>query len=1423
MNHHLPISRRTRRGLFVLTLLFSLGLEAQTRTASAREQENQEFLMRLGFKDYSQAADQTLKSGADLHPLQKRVLEFNRERYEIVNAARNLGAFLISQIQDASPMEKDRLLERLVELTSRTMVLQPLAVPDEFPAELEGIRLDAERNEAKRKWLDTAIRDLLDRSQRELISDMMTTLYGEAGVQQKIKDKDAAFEANLKYVEAEVRNYVRIMYSDPEVAQTKYLGKAMAAVVVRFARASGNSSLEQKLEKAALEKGAILGNFISDQITMIDEKHEPKTIKISQGDFLMEYSSGKTAWSISSAVVPTGIKSRVKAFLSSLYGNLILAPFIADEATLLRKIERNQKKTLREHIAHFLMQSPIARRGYSHAGLAQVTKDEASGISMVWARDLYPNADLGGIRFIGIEGFAHDGTYQRFGIAKYSPEKFLKWAREQETSRGYLQTIWKSRVLSDKFETPRAGSKEKSVEVKTNISREDYRSLVETPLNKSSEFMKEVGIRVIGQMDEFMTGREAMGFAHGQNIAGFGSCTEAIALAFLKSTNIDPQSRQDRWAYPVRIAKAMDLKDTKPVSALNDRVIAPGGFAWQTDLVQSHISVTFTNRTPTDRYLQRFQPERQEMSRQVSDALRPRLNSQTTPVNLDSTIRVAQDYLTWNVGSDGFGDSEKSKLAIVTDEAERKNKAPVGLHAENAHRREGFELPFQRSVDDEKAMREFLVDLGFKDYVAEMKKNLAGGKAYGPLSEGQLKRNIENYEVFNASRELSITIMERMKNRLGLSVDRRDLLDLIARMLALQKVNPARVYPNEINHLKEPERTKALENYLWEQRKDMMTQHTRKVVSDITQLIYGRDVLSKIAEGLANGDLEARRLQVEIARIHSLVAVNIESLYMDTQIGRTAFIGRALAALLARESIERKDSSLLTDLGAEVKKRGLNLQNYLGDNFVLYDEGKSKWVERKMSNMTFLLIKNQTAETAFISRGAIPHDFKLGKELGVVGNLAYALMVPSHGEPGEGISSLNRIKDRLVQMANWNVNNGYSHVGYARVLENRATGIRMTWVVDNYPEPAADASSRMSLDTSTGGVRILGYEHYDDSTHYTRFLAADHDKLKYFKFAAEYIRKNGYPKDGVAFPSIKGEFDKDGALIVPEKPTAQNWMMSISESEFRDLHHEIYHNEDRGKSNAELRVIAERWYDRVMQKTSDQLIDLAEKGMYFQWITPLGQYYYGGGYCSHTGVLATMMAAGVPLEEHPDRYIALEIHIARMAEHSPRLRKMLNKVMGEKTVNDFVAMKNLKPGIIAPSGLVAQKFHGEVTPFVHPNRKMDERAKSVTEPFVERDLETTRLLEKILPRTDRRFNQFASKQVLEVYKMTMAESDMEYAGATNAQKGVKVKGFDLQALLGKLGSEGKSKFGSDEPKRIAEEKPVKAEALRCVESLRRAN
>jgi hypothetical protein len=244
------------------------------------------------------------------------------------------------------------------------------------------------------------------------------------------------------------------------------------------------------------------------------------------------------------------------------------------------------------------------RTGVSHVGVAEKLRDQETGIETTRSWDNYPDAEEGGIRATDIlHQFAKEGEYMRFAVARYDPLKFLHHAREYASKVGFKETVWMADVVDKRGHT-RAGV----APISAAITKEEFEKLHSASDAQAKDYYAEVTRRVIHGMREMMMG--GIGFAYGfSNELGRGYCTKTIFEAFLRYVGIDPQKVADRWNKAVEGLAKFGSEATKGLN-LNLRILAPGGFMWQSELVDpdSVKVVTYKDMTERERLMAGFAP-----------------------------------------------------------------------------------------------------------------------------------------------------------------------------------------------------------------------------------------------------------------------------------------------------------------------------------------------------------------------------------------------------------------------------------------------------------------------------------------------------------------------------------------------------------------------------------------------------------------------------------------------------------------------------------------------------------------------------------------------------------------------------------------------------------------------------------------------
>ncbi len=549
--------------------------DAGPASPDAVRAEYSNFLVRLGFEDYSSKISQRLALGKT-DALPTTVLNFNRRRYQVFNAARELAAEVMAGLaeQGNSPAS----LETGTELAARLLSLQPLDPPSSLPPDIA-----AKNKDGITDWLAAVTVQRMGQQLAQVVSDTVKTVVEPEELARRtshlrgLDAEDKAFLKRVSRIKSLSETLLLTAYTDAEIGQTRYAGRALAASLLRFSRREGRPEVEKALHRKVAERGLHLENFVGDTVVLRDvaAPSKPLRLKIETGDFLGERSKGREAAEITFAARPAwnltfkAWRAGLTGRLLSLWANPASPPLLASNQPL-----RNGLKLALWKFKKWIAARPLMERGYSHVGMARV--QEADGVAMAWALDNYPNADEGGIRKIGItEQFSQNGPYMRLGLARWDPDRLWEDFHAQAARNGYRKRVWKSTGGS----WPSA------------ISAEDFAALAAIPKSRSAELLKEINARAVNVIED-MLARYGVGFAYGfSNEMWRAYCSATMALSHRMGSQFEPQTKPDRWHTVILLMKFLGISAAKEQDT-QSRIIWPGSF-FIDPKVSRHIQVRF--------------------------------------------------------------------------------------------------------------------------------------------------------------------------------------------------------------------------------------------------------------------------------------------------------------------------------------------------------------------------------------------------------------------------------------------------------------------------------------------------------------------------------------------------------------------------------------------------------------------------------------------------------------------------------------------------------------------------------------------------------------------------------------------------------------------------------------------------------------
>ena len=624
--------------LAVLVSLFHI-----TPAHAIKISEYREFLMRLGFEDYSSQIKANRKKGTGIGTASESVLKFNQGRFEVVNYSRELSLLIMDSLDDSN-------LSKIIDLDAKLLNLIPFEPPSKFPAEVLA-KHGKELEDAKTKYMVEVTKQYISEHGELVLSDILDAMYGAEKLKEIAKNKDAELLKTIKRIQSLVRKIVTFTYLDAEMGHTHFLSRALTANLYRYAQLEKQPKMIDQIQAAAKKQGHVIENYIGDTLHLKNNEGKVQQLTLQNGDFIMERSQGREAGDITFAARP-GLKNQWRAsqlkLLGQVWGEILPLEYELESTQL----------TATEFMRMRLSEKEFATRGFSHVGLANVLEDEETGIKMLWAIDNYPNAIEGGIRLSGIlEQFAPPGPNLKFGMARYDSKKFWKFAQKQMKEQGYTKVVWsgeKEFIGKDGVSVPQKPPVPDNWE--SSITEDEYKKLHTVPEKDAAEWHKKINHLMTEYIRHKMLTEDGIGFAYGfSNYKGRTYCSQTVLMAALQSTGLELQPIKDRWNL---IAKAMKKLGVEAAADIRTdlRIIAPAGFTWQ-PIVSHRATVTYPMMTYAERMRGGLTPRILENNRDTTALLR-QIVKDIDPNSVDS--KVYEKSLTEAIGIAMQGEATKA-------------------------------------------------------------------------------------------------------------------------------------------------------------------------------------------------------------------------------------------------------------------------------------------------------------------------------------------------------------------------------------------------------------------------------------------------------------------------------------------------------------------------------------------------------------------------------------------------------------------------------------------------------------------------------------------------------------------------------------------------------------------------------------------
>ena len=547
----------------------------------------------------------------------------------------------------------------------------------------------------------------------------------------------------------------------------------------------------------------------------------------------------------------------------------------------------------------------------------------------------------------------------------------------------------------------------------------------------------------------------------------------------------------------------------------------------------------------------------------------------------------------------------------------------------------------------------FFKTLGLRDYSAQSKESLERGFALNDIGAEALKINVRRYAMVNHAREIAAIILSEAYPRLPDPQFRTRFLPYVVKFLALKPLGPPLQLPRAVKDAG----PSAVNAFLEQSARINARRQTA-------------DLLSEYREVLA---VRANASRPQDKRVSEQLAKYVMRMYLDPQIGRTQWLGRALVLGLARYA-RLHDGRELEELSAEASKLNIFVDNYIGSTLVL--QGKDGLSRLKVETGDLIFKRSRDIkESAAIAAVALPEDERGAARMGLVGSLLDAIWDVSEDSRANGLTWIQRRKIRKAQEER--SSQGMSHVAQLAVYRDPATGIEHTLIWDDYPYSVHLAVDK---DEEWGGVRLNGLEHFANPADVLRvgIVTLDKDKLYDVAQAALLAKRDRWTKK--AWVSYVPKITKDREIVPLERPARRDWEFQLTREEFIALHGTL----DR-----------RRWLEDYQKRLVGGWETMLTKwGVWFNWIDAgagsdehgkyqPGRYWFGGMYCSQAVNLASLLFTGVDLEVRPSHYGRSLVWAQRLGIQKAR-------------------QLDPKAPVIAPSSLALQPYSNPMIQVVYP-------------------------------------------------------------------------------------------------------------------------
>lgn len=552
------------------------------------------------------------------------------------------------------------------------------------------------------------------------------------------------------------------------------------------------------------------------------------------------------------------------------------------------------------------------------------------------------------------------------------------------------------------------------------------------------------------------------------------------------------------------------------------------------------------------------------------------------------------------------------------------------------------------ALRDYQYAQNLLIELGFQNYVEKIDSQLKNGQDQSQVSLLALKTNKNILVSLNAVRDLGAFLFSVIHSASLSSAE----ISAIEQLL-IQQLRPFPMIHFEPMPLDQQRQIKNQDTAAGMKNKRAFAnqraqQRFTVEKNDLRQLFL------LLARHVPNHEIYNRQLS---QWFEDRISLAIRDAYVYQTRQQNRYLGYALALAYVASARLNQYNELESQLKSKLRDHSLYLENYI-QAYAVHDVGNNdlrvyalksgdvalEYYHGQESFLTSLVIEPSSLENKELASQYRLQTSLLNAYRFIDTHLFYSML-----DKIETYKNLTR-KDKNIYSDFWNHDyaRGFSHSGLVKVNKNEATGLKMAWIWDSYPERS-----------KVGPIRLMTVQGFAYPERMMRLGFLRYSPYKILESLKTQIKNRGYLKSvWESNESFVGE-SKDGTMVPNQDEDSRYlWPSTVAEATVREWMNINSSDADSWFENAFLPRVFQRLDDYLSGPNATLFADGFSNGKNLL-------------YCSQMVVMAFLQGGNLDLQETPDQIWSLITYF------SDEVKSALKLSIGQR--------------LVSPNGLIWQK------------------------------------------------------------------------------------------------------------------------------------